>query len=92
MSPGCSYRKLSRTIRLGASIGFQYPEISARGAAQGFTNFHDTGRMYGVGFVYQYARDVEVSIQTERSLAYAKSPLGTLADARAVLGVSFRFK
>jgi hypothetical protein len=83
---------LSETMRFGVTFGFQYPQISAMGAAQGFTNTSSTGRVYGFGFVYRAARAVEVSLHSERSLAYAASPLGTLADTRAVLGVSFSFR
>jgi hypothetical protein len=83
---------LSKTMRLGAAFGFQYPQISAMGAAQGFTNTSDSGRVYGLGFIYQATRTVEISLRSERSLAYATSPLGTLSDTRAVLGISISFK
>ena len=78
-------------ISIGASAGFHHPLSASSGAAEGFSNLENGGRMFGAGVLVSLGKNAEGSLRLERLTAYPGSPQGTLDATVIALGIGFRF-
>jgi len=82
---------LTNGISIGASAGFHHPLSASTGAAEGFANLDNGGRMFGAGLLVSLGKNTEGSLRLERLTSYPGSPPGTLDATVIAVGIGFRF-